>query len=326
MPDQPTRRGQMDQRPPTTMYGIVPALLTAYDDDGALDYERTGALITSLLDAGVHGFFVSGSTGESLLHTVGERKKLLEFAQATIGARGFLIAHVGALDTATTLELACFASDLGVTAVSAITPLYYALSPDAHAAYFRRIAEVVDVPVIAYHIPGRSGVDLPASWFVDLAAEGVLHGVKYTSTDLHTLHEIRRRTPREFTVFNGSDEVLLGGLALGADGGIGSTYTVMPRVYLDLYQAFRAGEWDAARSHQAVASHVIQRMSAYNFLAFLREVLNAKGCPMGDSREPLPALNDSERAALTRLLATDGTLRAAVGLPAAAPLQAADRP
>jgi len=287
------------------MRGIIPALLTAYDDEGAYDHGRNCRVVGQLIDDGVDGFFVGGSTGESLLQTVSERKAVLESVIGYVDGRLPIIAHIGAVDTPTSVELAQFATALGATALAAVTPIYFALTPDEHAAYYRRLAEVSDLPLIAYHIPGRSGVSLSAGWFIDLAADGVLQGLKYTSTDLFPLAEIRRQTPEGFVIYNGSDEVLLAGLALGADGGIGSTYNAIPHVYLKLRAAVLAGDLAEARRLQAQANHFIAQMSAYNFIAFLRHMLELRGLAMGNSRGPLPALTEQQRAALTALVRTD---------------------
>lgn len=291
------------------MRGISPALLTAYDEHGSFDVGRSNALIDQLIDDGVDGLFIGGSTGESFLQGVDERMKVLESAAGHVAGRIGLIAHVGALDTPTTLRLAEFAATLQISAISAVTPIYYALTPQAHADYYRSLAATCDLPLIAYHIPGRSGVDLPTDWFLELAAEGVIQGVKYTSTDLYQLIEIRRSAPEGFLVYNGSDEVLLGGLALGADGGIGSTYNAIPGVYRAIWDAFQAGDLASARAHQDDANRFIHEMNNYNFLAFLRQVLEIRGLRMGSSRRPLPSLTSEQSDLIAARVADDPVLR-----------------
>lgn len=300
------------------MRGIIPALLTAYDEHGSFDVDRSNALIDRLIDDGVDGLFIGGSTGESFLQSTDERMTALESAAEHIAGRIGVIAHVGALDTPTTLRLAEFASTLQISALSAVTPIYYALTPQAHADYYRSLAAVTELPLIAYHIPGRSGVDLPAEWFLELAEEGVIQGVKYTSTDLYPLIEMRRSAPEGFLVYNGSDEVLLGGLAMGADGGIGSTYNAIPGVYRAIWNAFETGDIDAARTHQAEANHFIAEMNNYNFLAFLRQILEIRGLRMGNSRRPLPSLSPEQHELIAARIADDPILNRIIALADAA--------
>lgn len=294
------------------MRGIIPALLTAYGDDGQFDRERTTALINQLIHDGVHGLFIGGSTGESLLHSVDEREQILATAISAVDKRVDVIAHIGALDTPTTLRLAQFADRTGATALSAVTPIYYALSEQTHANYYRALADTTDLPLIAYHIPSRSGVTLGTDWFLQLAADGVIQGVKYTSTDLYQLAEIRRQTPADFLVYNGSDEVLLGGLALGADGGIGSTYNAIPSVYLRLFEAFNSHDNVSALARQAEANAFIAAMNDYNFLAFLRQVLELRGLRMGTSRQPLPSLSAEQQASVTETFSTNDVLKSLI--------------
>lgn len=280
--------------------GIMPALVTSYDADGEIDLARNRTLVDALVGAGVDGLFISGSTGEALLHTLDERRRLMTACVDEVGGRATVIAHVGQIDVATTLDLTRFAVAQGVDAVSAVTPIYYYLDEAAHAAYYRQIADVLggSVPLVAYHIPSRTGVQLGPGFFLDLAHEGVIQGLKYTSTDLYPLTEVRRDAPESFAIFNGSDEVLLGGLALGADGGIGSTYNALPRLYSELAAAAAGGDLATARTLQSLANRFIEEMNGYNFIAFLRAVLERQGFSMGASRAPLPSLDDAQRAAI----------------------------
>lgn len=278
--------------------GIMPALITAYDDSGRLDLERNGRLVDALIGAGVDGLFISGSTGEALLHTLDERRTLMTACVEAVDRRVSVIAHVGQIDVATTLDLTRFAVEQGVDAVAAVTPIYYYLDASAHADYYRRIADALGgaTPLIAYHIPSRTGVELGPDFFLELANEGVIQGLKYTSTDLYPLAEVRRSAPEGFLVYNGADEVITGGLALGADGGIGSTYNAVPRLYLDLRAAVLAGNLAEARRLQALANTFIGEMFGYNFISFLRAALERQGIAMGASRAPLPGLDAAQHA------------------------------
>lgn len=289
-----------------TLGGIVPALIGIYDDDGQPDANRTTAVVNHLLGRGVHGFYVGGSTGESLLQSAAEREKVLATVVEAVAGRATVIAHVGAPDTATTIRLAHHATDIGADAISAVTPIYYELSAAAHADHFKRVAEHSELPLIGYHFPGRTGVVLPPEWFIELAEDGVLAGLKYTSTDLHALAEIRRGAPADFIIFNGSDEVFAGGLALGADGAIGSTFNAIPGVYLDLLSAWREGDVAAALTRQAEANTFIHEMAKVNFIAFLRRALLGLGLDTGQSRAPLPRLSAQEIAAVDASLAQLG--------------------
>lgn len=275
--------------------GVFAATLVGYADDGALDLDRTGAHYARLRERGIDGLFVGGTTGESFLLDRDERAAIIEHADATLGDFPW-IAHVGSMDTTATIELTRLADQTGAAAIAVITPVYFALSAREHAEHFRAVGRETSKPLIAYHIPARSGVQLGPDFFADLAADGVLAGLKYSSTDLYPMVEVIRRAPEGFAVYNGSDEVLTGGLALGAIGGIGSTYTVLPETYAAIYAAAAAGDLTAARAHQVQANTLVEQLQRHNFLAFLRALIERDGVDLGPSRAPLLALDEDEAA------------------------------
>lgn len=284
--------------------GVLAALIAAYDDDGAISLERQASLIEHILGQGVDGVFVSGSTGEAYLQSVEERQESIAAAVGQVAGRGPVIAHTGSLDTRTTIRLTEHAVAAGADAICAITPIYYHYDEDQHERYFREVAAAAGAtPVIAYHIPGRTHTQLPPRFFLRLAHEGVLQGLKYTATDLYSLTEVVRQAPPDFLVYNGSDEVLLGGLALGAHGGIGSTYNAIGSVYVRIKAHAAAGDLVSARREQAVANRFIDEMNNYDFLVFLREVLRRDGVETGHGRSPLPTVTEDERRAINEFLA-----------------------
>lgn len=300
-----------------TLKGIIPALVAAYDDDGAVSLERHAALLDHVIGHGVHGVFVGGSTGEAYLQTTEERKRVLAATVEHVAGRVKVIAHTGCVDTRSTIELTRYANELGVDAVSAVTPIYYHYDRSTYRRFFREVSAECDVPFVAYHIPARTHADLDARFFIELAADGVIQGLKYTSTDLYPMFEVIRDAPDDLVVFNGSDEVLLGGLALGAVGGIGSTYNAIGSVYLEVYRAAERGDLDDARRQQGLANHFVQHMARHDFLVFLREILRLQGVETGSNRSPLPVAGDQERQRIRQAVASDARLAAAIGIPAA---------
>lgn len=291
------------------MTGIVAALLTAYDVDGSVDVGRTAQLVDRVVAGGVHGIFAGGTTGEALLQTTSERKALLEAIvdRSTVP----VIAHVGAVSTTESCELAKHAAGLDVAGISTVTPFYYWFEPASVVAHVDAVAQAAGRPVHVYHIPARTGVRLPVETFVDLAERGVLAGVKYSSTDLYLLAELLRLLPDDVEVLSGSDEVLLAGLALGAAGAVGSTYSVVPETFVALYDAWNDGDVGTARKLQWRANALISHLVRYDFLAFLREISRHRGLDLGPSRPPLPPLTAAERSAISAAL-DDPEVRATV--------------
>jgi N-acetylneuraminate lyase len=282
------------------MKGIFPALVSGYDDQGELDVPATLKLVDRLLGAGVHGLFIGGTAGEGVVQSVDERKRLVDATIGHVANRVPVIAHIGTLVTDTTIELARHAQAAGADAVAAVTPFYYDIPNVALANHYRAVAAAVDLPLYGYHIPSLTGRSLDAGWFLELADEGVLAGLKYSSSDLGTMARIAEYSPDDFDLYNGSDDVLLGGLLFGASGGVGSTYNVMPEVFVAIYEAAQAGDIALARRLQRIVNLLIEKLEPHDFLAFLREVLRLQGVDIGVSRMPLPSLTDAAAQTIVR--------------------------
>jgi N-acetylneuraminate lyase len=286
--------------------GIFPALISGYKHNGEVDVPGTLKLVDRLM-AGAHGLFVGGTAGEGVVQSVTERKKLLDATIRHVASAVPVIAHVGTLATPTTVELAKHAEAAGAEAIAAVAPFYYTIPDAAMADHYRAVAAAVEVPLYGYHIPSLTGRELDPQWLLTLADEGVLAGLKFSSKDLGALGRIAEQTPDGFLVYNGMDDVLLGGLLFGADGGVGSTYNIMPELYVELYTAVHDGRISDAQRLQRRATAVIEQLEKYDFLAFLREILRLQGLDIGTSRMPLPSLDDQARAEIEHLFRDDPT-------------------
>ncbi|MGO1510246.1 MAG: dihydrodipicolinate synthase family protein [Actinomycetaceae bacterium] len=288
-----------------SLIGLHAALIATYDDSGAFSAERQGRLIDHVLGQGLDGVFVSGSTGEAYLQSIAERRESISAAVDQVAGRGVVIGHVGAMDTRGTIELAEHAVAAGVDAVSAVTPIYYQYSEAQLEQYFRDVAAASGpTPVVAYHIPGRTHVELSPTFFLRLADDGVIQALKYTSTDVYPLAEVARRAPEDLVVLNGSDEVLLGGLVLGARGGIGSTYNAIGSIYRKVVERHAAGDLAGAGRAQWRANRFIEAMNHHDFLVFLRQVLRHDGVKTGVGRAPLPAVTAEQQRHIDEFLTT----------------------
>lgn len=289
-----------------TISGILPALLTAYDAEGAISRDRTAMLVSKLVDADVDGFFVSGTSGEYYLLDTAERLELLETVATHAGDR-HVVMQVAASDQRDVRELARRAADHGATAISASIPLYYTYRDDSLAEYFRDIRSCSELPLLGYTIPGFTGRVLGTDLLTGLAAEGVLDGLKYTSSDLAVLARLRASTPADFSLLLGSDDLLVAALSHGADGGIGATFNIAPRLYVDLHRAFTTGDLVEARRLQELAIGLLGALAGGEVYPTLKSGMRACGVDVGQSRAPMAqhtAEQDAHVAAA--LAAVDG--------------------
>lgn len=289
--------------------GIFPALITPYSDDGRINAPGTAQLVQALNKEGADGYFVSGSSAECYLLSFDERLAALDEVIAAAEGRT-IIFHVGAGDHRETLRLARAAASHGASVVCANIPTYFSYSDRSLADYYRQIRDHTDLPVFAYYIPNQTGRALTADFFLRLAQEGVLSGMKYTSTDFSLLSFILAGLTDidSFTILGGADEALLPALALGARGGIGSSYNIACRIYRDIYEAFIRGDLVRAQESQRAACDVLENMSGWEFVSFLKAILRSRGYDVGQARAPMETIYKTrERELMTMLGGTPST-------------------
>ena len=277
------------------LYGIMPALMTAFNDEG-VDTARVEELVKKQALDGVHGFYVGGSSGEMVLCTVDERKKLLETVAACRDDKA-LIAHVGCLSTKDTVELSKHAKTCGADAVSSVTPLYFKYSFAEVKNYYKRIAEASELPVIMYNIPGLTGTAYGYDQLCELLEIEGVQGMKFTSSDFFLLNRLVNTYP-EKVFYNGSDEMLLSGLSAGAHGGIGTTYNFMPDLMVKIYSLAREDKYNEARVVQSVANKAIATVLRNGVLPSCKHLISLYGVPYGVCREPFLPLDEAAKADL----------------------------
>lgn len=283
--------------------GICPAIVTPFDSQGDFDPAAMRKIVRHQLEAGVHGFYVCGGTGEGMLLTVKERRSVLETVLDEVQGRVVVIAHIGAFQTADTLTLARHASEVRSDAIAAIPPAYF-FKPDALGIvrYYTALAEASSVPVLVYNIPQRTGVNMTQDLFDQLLALPNVVGMKESSGNVYSLSLffIGGKKP---VIFQGEDTVLLPGLLMGACGGIGATYNMWPQHFVKLWDAFQAKDMDTAASTQLRINELVNAFQGKgNFFSGVKQVLAWMGLECGTGRTPNRPLTDEETAKLRKSL------------------------
>lgn len=275
--------------------GILPALLTPFDKNDKVSKKSVEKLIRYNLAKGVDGFYVGGSTGEGLLLTKEERETLFEYAAEANNGKSTMIAHVGTVCTEHAIEMAKNAEKLGYDAISAVAPYYYAFTPEQRKQYYYDIADATSLPMIVYNFPAANGFNLDKGTAEEMFAHtDKFIGIKHTTSDLFALEQFKTMKAKPI-VYNGFDEMLIGGLAMGADGGIGSTYNFMAEKFIDIYNYFRKGDIRAAQAKQLEANAIIAEIVKYGTFAAEKALLDEMGIPMGGCRRPFRPISDEGR-------------------------------
>ena len=277
--------------------GVIPAFYACYDDAGNISPERTRALARYLLGKGVKGLYVGGSSGECIYQSVQERKVILENVMAEVGGKLTVIAHVACNNTLDSQELARHAESLKVDAIAAIPPIYFHLPPYGIAEYWNDIsAAAPNTDFIIYNIPQLAGVALTPALLAEMQKNPRVIGVKNSSMPTQDIQMWKDQGGPDFVVMNGPDEQFVSGLAMGATGGIGGTFAVMPELFLKVWGLFYAEKVAEAAAVQNDICRIIYKMcSAHgNLYAVVKAILKKHGCDIGSVRKPLPALIDSD--------------------------------
>lgn len=285
--------------------GVIPAFYACYDENGAVSAEGAKALTRHLISKGVKGVYVGGSSGECIYQHPDERKALLEAVMSEAEGKLTVIAHVGCNNTADSVELAAHAESVGVDAIASIPPIYFHLPEHAIARYWNAMSEAAPkTEFVIYNIPQLAGTALTMSLLNEMLKNPNVVAVKNSSMptqDIQMFKDagIAARGEGNFVVFNGPDEQFVAGRAIGADGGIGGTYAVMPELYNAMHRLVDEGRIVEARAIQYDANRIIYKMCEAhgNLYAVQKELLHRMyGLNLGSVRAPMPGLVPSDEA------------------------------
>jgi N-acetylneuraminate lyase len=280
--------------------GIITALLTPFDEDERIDDRALSALVDFQVRQEVQGLYVSGSTGEAMLQSRAEREHCLKLVAQANAGRLRLIAHVGTISTADVLYLSEQAAAFGYEAISAIPPFYYPFSSREVTDHYREIARHSALPLIVYNFPAQTK-GFSTAELIELLSTPRIIGVKHTSSDLFSLERTLRHKP-EAIIYNGYDEMCLAGLAMGAQGAIGTTYNFMGDLFVEMSRQLKAGNLDRAQALQKLANDIIEQIIRFGVIPASKAILESFGLQMGSARRPFRAVTNDERRSLSKAL------------------------
>ncbi len=280
--------------------GIVPAVVTPFRDDERIDYTAWQQHIEMLIASGVHGLFVIGGQGEFFALDEEERAVATRFCAQTAAGRVPVYANVGAVTTQTTVRLARMAEADGVDYIVVITPYYLRPSADELVEHYAEVCRSVRLPVLAYNIPERTGVELTPAILRRVAeAQDNFAGLKDSSGKLDLIPEY---VAAGLAVFIGRDHMILEGLKRGSVGAVTACANVVPRAFVDLYHAFRAGNLEEAQHLQALVEPLRQAFGLATFPSVVKEAMNMAGLAGGRCRRPVGPMPDEARGQLAPIL------------------------
>jgi len=289
--------------------GVLCPIPTPFGSDGSASPGRLGDQVAVYEAFELAGVLLFGTSGEGPLLDEDEEAGLLEAARRATSRK--VVAQVGRESVRAAVRAAVRAEDAGADALLCLPPWYYPVDRAALAGYFAAVRSAVDLPLLAYHIPQRTGVDLPADLLVELAREGTIQGIKDSSGDLELQASLRREAGSGFAILNGRSVVTAAALRQGADGAILAVADGAPETVAEIVRAHRDGDDERADAVQASLEPLGEAFGARFGVPGIKAALDLRGWPGGGApRPPLRPLDEAARGEVA-----DALRRAGIRIP-----------
>ena len=290
--------------------GIIPAVITPLTSDGRFNEKAMRKLLNYLIDGGVHGLFVVGTTGEFYGFTPEEKHDIFKIAVDETRGRVPVYAGTNGITTRETVMLTQLAEECKVDVVSVLTPMFVSPSQDQLINHYQTIAENTNLPVILYNNPARTSVNLAPSTVVKLAEVTNIVGIKDSSGDMTVTAEFIRLTQHidDFSVLMGRDTLIYGALCYGATGSIAACANVAPGLCVEIYEKFIEGDLNGSLEAQFTLAPLRLAFTLGTFPAVIKESLKLLGIEAGPCMEPVGPMTGDERAKLRKVLIDMGLL------------------
>ncbi|WP_432790571.1 dihydrodipicolinate synthase family protein [Brevibacterium sp. K11IcPPYGO002] len=290
----------------TSLNGILAAIATPFDEEERIVEAALRAHVNRQLDAGIHGIFALGTNGEFYAQTAAERAEAARIVIDEVSGAVPVVIGAGAATTRETIAIASDAAAAGADALSIITPYFAAASQVEIENHFRAVADSVDVPVIVYNIPARTGNAVAPATLEKLAEVENITAVKDSSGNFDTILQYLERTDREsFDVISGNDSLILWTLLAGGAGGISGIANIYPQTMASIFDLFAAGDTAAARTAQDSIRPIRNCLALGNPNTVVKAAANERGFGLGPARAPFNALSAEAKKQVAATVAAD---------------------
>jgi 4-hydroxy-tetrahydrodipicolinate synthase len=286
--------------------GSGTAMITPFAK-GAVDFDAFAAHIEFQIAQGTRALIVVGTTGEPSTMTTAEKRSVIAFAVRQAAGRAVVIAGSGGNNTAQAVEDSLAAQELGADALLVVTPYYNKTTPKGLLAHYGAIAEAVDLPIIVYNVPGRTGLNVSPATMAELATLPHVAAVKEASGNIHQILEVRRLCPT-LDLYSGSDEINLPILAAGGCGVISVASNIIPADVARLVERYLAGDTAEALALQLKINPLVTALFCETSPIPVKTAMNRMGMAAGDLRLPLVAMEPANERKLESALAAYGLI------------------
>lgn len=284
--------------------GVIPPIITPFTHEGKFNEPVFRQMISFLIDEGVHGIFPMGTTGEFYAFTNEEVKYILKVAVEEAAGRVPVYAGANHITTKGVIELVRIAEEVGVDAVSVLTPMFISQTQDEIYEHYKQIANSTSLPIIIYNNKPKTNVTVEPSTIAKLALIDNIVGVKDSTGDFTNTEEYIRLTRNNdnFSVLIGRDTLIYAGLCYGATGAIASCANIAPRITADIYDKYITGDLEGALEAQYTLAPLRIATNMGTFPAVIKEGLVMRGFEVGKCLEPISELNPEQKEKLRNVL------------------------
>ena len=281
--------------------GVGTAIATPFTDDG-VNYDEYGKLLDDQIDAGVSAVIVCGTTGESATMSEDEKKKLIKYTIDKSNNRIKVIAGTGSNNTMQAIKMSKYAEEAGADGLLIVTPYYNKTTQDGLIAHYKAIADSVDLPIILYNVPSRTGVNILPETCYKLSQIDNIVGIKEASGDISQVAKIANLCGENFSIYSGNDDQVIPILSLGGKGVISVLSNVMPEYTVEMVNSYLNGYTVQAGRMQVEAIDMINALFCEVNPIPVKYVLNKMGYDFGRPRLPLVELSDSSKEKVDKVL------------------------
>ncbi len=281
--------------------GACTALVTPFLN-GNVNYPMLEQLLRRQIEAGIEAVVICGTTGESPTLSDAEKLELFRRAKKYVGDSCLILAGTGSNNTEHAIALSKAAEDLGADGLLVVTPYYNKATPEGLITHYSAIAGAVHIPVIAYNVPSRTGVDIPVSVYQCLSKISNMAGVKEASTDISKVAKIRAACPKDFSVWSGNDDQAVAVMSLGGQGVISVLSNVMPAQTQAMAKAALDGDFDTAADLQVKLLPLIELLFCEVNPIPVKAAMKLIGYDCGECRLPLTPMSQENLKKLKKVL------------------------
>ena len=281
--------------------GCGTAIATPFTKDG-VNFEEFGKIIEFQIQNNIDAIIVCGTTGESATMSTEEKKETIKYAIEKVAKRTKVVVGTGSNNTKSAIEMSKYAEEVGADGILVVTPYYNKTTQKGLISHYKEIAEAVNLPIIMYNVPSRTGVNILPKTCMELSKIKNIVAIKEASGDISQVAKIVNLCKEDLTIYSGNDDQIIPVLSLGGKGVISVLSNIMPKYTHNMTKKYLEGDLEEARKMQLEVSDLIEALFTEVNPIPVKYALNLMGYKFGIPRLPLIELTDENKENLKEIM------------------------